>query len=369
MAKKDGEAGDPTEDLDKEASVWGGTEEELTTKSAPEEAKEAESVDKVADTTADSAEKEVAKEETADAAKDEDEDGDEADVEVKSGIFTKISSPLLKIGFVAKFAPVEKIENVAKKLDSVLSGVKLSGIKGKVSPGKIIGFLKAKVSSLKDKDIIGVFKNPWIIANGVILVVALSMTVVIVLWFKTSANKINVALTDFAQRQYEPRKDESAEPEIHEEESVKKILDVNKEFKSFLESAEQWFDRGEYQEALAFYKALVSVDSDIEDESFLDLRIGECFFHLGLYRNAVESLNNVMFAMDSSKENRWRSQYLIAECFMKVGDYDKGRRTLYELIAMGGDFPPAIAGLVERSSFRIANAYLEEAQIRLARKD
>ena len=83
----------------------------------------------------------------------------------------------------------------------------------------------------------------------------------------------------------------------------------------------------------------------------------------------ISSFNNVMFSIDSSRENRWRSQFLIAEFFMKVGDYDKGRRTLYELIAMGGDFPPVISDLVERSSFRIANSYLDEAQVRLPRKD
>ncbi|MGR3318755.1 MAG: tetratricopeptide repeat protein [Candidatus Anammoxibacter sp.] len=377
VAGNDSSTNDPIGEKGEESSVWSGTEE-LATKSAPKETEETGKVEKIADTAENISAKEVAKEEAPaaedakaeDVASPEPKAEEKPDVALKPAIFTKLLSPLLKIGFVAKFAPVEKIENIAKKIDSHIPGINLSSIKGKASPANIIGFIKDKVSSIKDRDIIGVLKNPWVIANGVILVVALSMTVIIVLWFKTSANKINIALTDFAQRQYEPRKDEAGVGTgKHEETLVKETLDVNEEFESFLESAEQWFRRKEYQEALAFYKALVSVESEIEDESFLDLRIGECYFHLGLYNKAVEAFDNVLFANDGSKENKWRSQYLIAECYMKVGDYDKGRRTLYTLIAMGGDFPSVITDLVERSYFRIANSYLEEAQVRLAVKD
>ncbi|MGR3219783.1 MAG: tetratricopeptide repeat protein [Candidatus Anammoxibacter sp.] len=358
MAKVEGEAGGSTEDLNEESSVWGGTEEELAAKSAPDESKETANVDKVAgpagNTTENPTEKDDAKGgspavagdgKTDDIASPESETKDEAnggggEDEAKSGIFAKILSPL-------------------------------SGIKEKVSPGKIIGFLKAKVSLVKDKEIMGVLKNPWIIANGVILVVALSMTVIIVLWFKTSANKINVALSDFVQLQSEQKKGSTMSESAKNvgEMPVVETLDVNEEFSAFLDSADEWFSKTEYQ-ALAFYKALVSIKSDIVvDDSFLDLRIGESYLRLGVYKKAIDALNKVLHAKSSSQENKWRSEYMLAECFMKLGDYDKGRRALYKLIAMEGDFPPAIKELVEPSYFSIANAYLEEAQIKLAKRD
>ena len=406
MAEKDGESEDinektpeatgndsvpkdPIGEKGEESSVWSGTEE-LTTKSAPVEKEETGSVEKVSDNAINGTGKEVDKEgtpsvtdpvsedaKTEDVAKGEGEakgeGGEEPNVESGFAIFTKILTPLLKIGFIAKFLPVEKIEGIAGKIDGILSGIigklpavagMLGGIKGKIPLIKNLSFVGGFKGLLdKDRDIMGVLKNPWVIANGVILVVALSMTVIIVLWFKTSANKINTVLTEFAQKQSEQGNDKIG---LKSEGKGKASLEEDEEFSTFLDAADEWFNKKEYQ-ALAFYKALASVDSDIlPDESFLDLRIGESYLRLGEYKKAIEALNKVLYANGSSKENKWRSQYMLAECFMKMGDYDKGRRTLYKLIAMNGDFPRDIKDLVEPSYFSIANSYLEEAQIRLA---
>lgn len=290
-------------------------------------------------------------------------------------------------GFFGKFASIsEKLKKVFAPLVNLLEKIsgKFPGVRERcLSVVGIVKGLKGKVPSIKDKDLIKVFGNPWVIANGVVLIVALSMTAVIVSWVKTRTSAINSALTNLTQLQSAPKDDESGlspgkvtvQPFIVKEETLtegKKDMGgadkgqkMDKDFESLSESAEQSFSKGEYQKALAFYSALVSDKYDVKDKGFLNLRIGECYFYSGLYNEAIEALNSVIHEKGGDQESKWHSRYLLAECYMKLGNFDNGRKTLYALIALGGDITPGMTELIERSYFRIAESYMEEAQASL----
>jgi len=105
----------------------------------------------------------------------------------------------------------------------------------------------------------------------------------------------------------------------------------------------------------------------LETKSFLNARLGECYYHAGLYNDAINTLRKVFGGKVSDKKNVWRSKYLIAECHMKQGNYDKGRKVLYSLMAIGGDFTSDMVELTERSYLMIADSFLSEAQLRLVK--
>ena len=246
----------------------------------------------------------------------------------------------------------------------------------------IIKGLKTKISGSNGRellrDLIKVFKNPWVVANSLVLILALCMTFVMVSWFKLKTIKINDAISNLNDIELEAKKKEkivkdgkiTVEPFIVDKETLEKegLLKIDEmkvkkdKFKSLLKSANELFDKNEYQEALIFYNGLVSESSDGEDKSFFNLRIGECYYYSGFYKEAINAFKAVFTSKLGVKENIWRSKFLAAKSYIKLGNHDKGRRALYELMAAGANVPSEMKELMERSYFAIANSYFNEVQ-------
>ena len=242
-------------------------------------------------------------------------------------------------------------------------------------------FLKPQITNL-----LKVIRNPWVIANCVVLVIALVMTIVIVSWFKAKTSSINVALTNLSKIQADADNGKTGDNLgniivqpfiVHEKDGAKEsitkfeideTLKITDTGKSLLVSAERSFNNAEYKKAMAFYSALLNNNNnDFETKSFLNARLGECYYHAGLFNDAINTLRKVIGGKISNRKNVWRSKYLIAECHMKQGDYDKARKVLYSLMAIGADFTSDMVELTERSYLKIADSFLEEAQLRLVK--
>ena len=285
---------------------------------------------------------------------------------------------------------IEMLVKILKELLPKLAGLKgiFSGITGKLLPifsklnssfpviGNTIEKVKEKlIAFFKDRDLKSVLRNPWVIANGVILIIALSMTAVMVSWFKTKHKTLDTALVALDQAQSkletEIKKEITFEPFVLKEQSYDKkqideVIDKLKQeddekIQTLLESADKLFNEGEYEKALAFYGSLAKDGGATQNNDFIKLRLGMCFYHLGLYVDANEAFSE-LFVDSKSKEIKWQSGYFIGECYMAAGDYVKGRESFYTLIAMSGKIPLGMSDLIERSYFRIANSYIEETQ-------
>lgn len=282
--------------------------------------------------------------------------------------------------------PVKILKGLLPKLAG-LKGI-FSGITGKLIPifsklnssfpviGITIEKVKEKVLAFKDRDMKRVLCNPWVIANGVILIIALSMTAVMVSWFKTKHKTLDTALVTLDQvkskLETEIKKEITFEPFILKEQSYdKKQIDEaidklkqedDEKIQTLLESADKLFNEGEYEKALAFYGSLSNGSGAAQNKDFIKLRLGMCFYHLGLYVDANKAFHE-LFVSSKSKEIKWQSGYFIGECYMAAGDYGKGRESFYALIAMSGKIPIGMSNLIERSYFRIADSYIEETRI------
>lgn len=245
--------------------------------------------------------------------------------------------------------------------------------------------IKKRASVIKGERVIKVFSNPWVIVNGVILIVALFMTAIIVTWFKAKTERIDTALTTLANIQQPGEKGKGAPPSRME--TVKKaaqpvvikgedlrakakiVAEINKysiekagaKAQEWLRLADQFYNAGEYEKALALYKELIDSNTKLIERGMADLRVGECYYKLGLYEDAIKTLKIVADNPDNG-DYSWQARYLIGECYAGMGDFDKARMTLYELIALEKRLPPNKIDLVEQSHFRIADLYLEEAQ-------
>lgn len=248
-------------------------------------------------------------------------------------------------------------------------------LKIKTLPNTIKG-LRTKISANNSKALIKVFKNPWIVANGLVLILALCMTFVMVSWFKLKTIKINDALNSLNNIEQKAKSKEKVLNDVKitvqpfivdkgtlEKEGLHKVNEMKlkeDKFTSLLKSANELFEKKEYQKALVFYNALVSENGVEDDKSFFYFRIGECLYYSGLYKEAIEAFKTVLTVKAGSKKNIWRSKYLVAKSYIKLDKYDKGRRELYELMAKGADFPSEMNELMERSYFAIANSYFNE---------
>lgn len=238
---------------------------------------------------------------------------------------------------------------------------------------------------IKKERAIRVFSNPWVIVNGVILIVALCMTAIIVTWFKAKTERIETALTAMGNIQQPDEKGKItpisrleglkkvSQPVIVKEEDLKAMAKIVAEIdkyriekdgerlKEWSRLADQFYNAGEYEKALAFYKGLIDSNTKLIERGMAESRIGECYYKLGLYEDAIKTLKAVVDNPDNG-DYTWQSRYLIGECYAGMGDFDKARMALYELIALEKKFPSNKIDLVEQSRFRIADLYLAEAQ-------
>ncbi len=244
--------------------------------------------------------------------------------------------------------------------------------------------IKDTLSLVTDKNFKKVFKNPWVIANCVILAVALSMTGVIVMWFKEKTTRLDTALETLDELQEEARKEVdrkkfTIQPFVVREEvekSKKKIdtaitdvkdveLEEAEDIKALLESANDLFVKEEFEKSVAFYGALAGINSRLIDKGLVNLRAGECYYNLGLYENAIESFRAASMA---GGKHKWKSMYLAGDSFIKLRDYENGRKTFFALVALAGKCPPDDIDFIKKSYFNIGDSYLQETYMVLEEK-
>lgn len=291
-------------------------------------------------------------------------------------IFSKIL-PLFT-GIFGKLTPI--LFNILAKIGAIISSIleilltKIPILRDFVSTLSIIfSRLREKLPSFEGKDLSKVYHNPWIIANGIILIVALSMTAVIISWFETKTQSMDTAIETIDQLKIDAENEiksiRSKKPvlqtfivkeDIVSQEQIEKAARYKyaNEMMGLLNKANKLFDKGEFETALPFYGALNKEDSDIVDAGFVNLRIGECLYNLGRYNDAIDSLDQV--PKNFENKYKWHSEYLAGESYIAMGDYDNGRKKLYTLIAMGKKCPSDSKNLIENSYFRIADSFLEE---------
>ncbi len=286
---------------------------------------------------------------------------------------------------VGKIVPI--VTNIFAKIKNAISGIlgklltkypKLNDLFMAVA--NRLSRLREKFPSFADKDLSKVYRNPWVIANGVILVIALAMTAVIISWFQTQTKSIDDAMETLEQLQTEAineaeliRKRKLAiDPFIIKEEVIVREEgaggrdDMSKEDKEIivlLEKANELFGNGQYGNALPFYYTLSDIGGELLNLGLINLRIGECNYNQGFYQYAITAFNKI--PVDDNGPYKWHGDYLIGESYLAMGNFDKGRKVFYKLIAMSGKCPEDAKNLIERSYFRIADSYLEESMEKL----
>jgi len=108
----------------------------------------------------------------------------------------------------------------------------------------------------------------------------------------------------------------------------------------FESQAEELMDEGEYEKALD--KLFLSRKFLIKDEivEINSAYFGECYFHLGMYEEALKHFQDALVDCDSENESIYYSS--IGFTYEKLGKYDKAMENYLYALDAGYDAPDLI---------------------------
>lgn len=88
---------------------------------------------------------------------------------------------------------------------------------------------------------------------------------------------------------------------------------------------------GDYKKAVEFYDYLLSYHKNSTLVSSAQIRIGYCYFKMKEYESSIIELSNPV-VQSLPEEKQAEALYMLGNSFFRVGDYDKARTTLLELL-------------------------------------
>jgi len=84
---------------------------------------------------------------------------------------------------------------------------------------------------------------------------------------------------------------------------------------------------GDYEKAIVFFEKCLKWELSVFEDIFLYYHIGECNFYLDKFENAIDNYSKVL-----SKINNPNILYLRAEAFLKLGEFQKAKYDLVNII-------------------------------------
>lgn len=102
------------------------------------------------------------------------------------------------------------------------------------------------------------------------------------------------------------------------------------EYKAKYEQALELFKQHRYREALTVFENLLASDTNNDLADNAQYWIGECYYAMGRYREAIMAFEKV-FTFKFSNKNDY-AQFKIGQCYYQLGDKQRARREFQELL-------------------------------------
>ncbi|KKO18269.1 MAG: hypothetical protein BROFUL_02996 [Candidatus Brocadia fulgida] len=144
--------------------------------------------------------------------------------------------------------------------------------------------------------------------------------------------------------------------------SMNSLDDMHIDRSKYIIEANRFYEQGCYENAAVFYEAGLNNSMPFLNEDFIMYRLGDCYLLSKRYEDALK----VFHALTSDYINstyQFKSRLKIGECYAKIGEFKKARKSLYTILALEGKCSSADDKLtVADSYFKIADYYMEEAK-------
>lgn len=150
--------------------------------------------------------------------------------------------------------------------------------------------------------------------------------------------------------------------ENSEEQSDVNLPEADKElgYADYIKRGNELFECKEYEQALMEYNKATSQSVPFTDEDFLQYRFGECYQKIGRFDDALAAYQNIVTGYFRSPYSV-RAKLREGECFVDKGEFQKGRKLLFVLVAQEAKYSDEDKGFVAEAYYKIAESYMKEA--------
>lgn len=107
------------------------------------------------------------------------------------------------------------------------------------------------------------------------------------------------------------------------------------EFRAKYQQALSQFRARNYQSALSSFNELILSDANNSLSDNCQYWIGECYFALGNYNQAIAEFEKVFSYPNSNKNDD--AQIMLGQCYLKLGDHEQARAAFSQLISIYPD--------------------------------
>lgn len=143
--------------------------------------------------------------------------------------------------------------------------------------------------------------------------------------------------------------------------SLNSLNEAHIDSSKYIIEANRFYEQGRYEKAAVFYEEGLDNSMSFLNEDFIMYRLGDCYLLSKRYGDALK----VFHALTSDYINspyQLKSRLKLGECYARVGEYKKARRSLYAVLAQEGKCSSEDEELIVTDSyFKIADYYMEEA--------
>ncbi|TVM00234.1 MAG: hypothetical protein CV087_14805 [Candidatus Brocadia sp. WS118] len=178
--------------------------------------------------------------------------------------------------------------------------------------------------------------------------------------------KKNVSLND--ARINISEKNKRDEDLVHNKNNVealafrKGLKEIHIDSSKYVIEANRFYEQGYYENAAAFYEEGLNKSMHFLNEDFIMYRLGDSYLLSGRYQDALKVFHELTSDYIDSPY-QFKSRLKIGECYARIGEFNKARKSLYTIMAQEGKCSSEDdKSIVADSYFKIADYYMEEAK-------
>ena len=142
-----------------------------------------------------------------------------------------------------------------------------------------------------------------------------------------------------------------ADPVLKADEGLRYVQEVEK--------ADLLFDKGQHLEAAGAYRRALDVMPTSWNDGAAAFRLGECYFHLRDYTQAVAAYERVAAAYRGRFKPR--ALFQLGEAYLCLEAYAKARTAFYDLLLQQKRYEADAPQQIQKAYYRIADCYRLEA--------
>lgn len=144
--------------------------------------------------------------------------------------------------------------------------------------------------------------------------------------------------------------------------SAKNLNELRSDSSKYIIEANRFYEQGFYENAAVFYEEGLNNSMPFLNEDFIMYRLGDCYLLSKRYEDALR----VFHALTSDYINspyQFKSRLKIGECYARIGEFKKARKSLYAILAQEGKCSSEDDKVIVCDAyFKIADYYMEEAK-------